>query len=61
MTKPISRIVFSLSLCLVFSAAVAAQSSHSIWSKKPLMVKDGQTSTEYNTFVKGNVALAWKE
>jgi hypothetical protein len=61
MTKPMSRIVFSLTLCLAFSAPVAAQSSHSVWSKKPLLVKDGQTNTEYNTFVKGNAALAWTE
>jgi hypothetical protein len=61
MTKPMSRIVFSLTLCLAFSAPVAAQSSHSVWSKKPLLVKDGQTNTEYNSFVKGNAALAWRE
>jgi len=61
MNKFASRAWLSLSFIAVFSAAGLAQNTHSVWSKKPLLVKDGQTNIEYNTFVKGNAAFAWTE
>ena len=61
MNKFASRIWLSLSFIAVFSATGLAQNTHSVWSKKPLLVKDGQTNIEYNTFVKGNAAFAWTE
>ena len=61
MNKFASRILVSLSLIIVLSVNGLAQNTHSVWSKKPLLVKDGQTNIEYNTFVKGNAAFAWTE
>jgi len=61
MNKFASHILLSFSLIAVFSAIGSAQNTHSVWSKKPLLVKDGQTNIEYNTFVKGNAAFAWTE
>lgn len=61
MGKFASRILVSFTLVTVFSATALAQDTHSVWSKKPLLVKDGQTNVEYQTFVKGNAAFAWTE
>ena len=61
MNKFASRILLIFSLIAAFSATGLAQNTHSVWSKKPLLVKDGQTNIEYNTFVKGNAAFAWTE
>jgi len=61
MNKFASHILLSFSLIAVFSAIGSAQNTHSVWSKKLLLVKDGQTNIEYNTFVKGNAAFAWTE
>ena len=61
MSKLASRILVSFTLVAVFSVTAWAQNTHSVWSKKPLLVKDGQTNIEYNTFVKGNAAFAWTE
>ncbi len=61
MNKFASRALLSFSLVAVFSATAVAQNTHSVWSKKPLLVKDGQTNIEYNTFVNGNAAFAWTE
>ena len=35
--------------------------THSIWSQKPLLVIDGNTKTQYNSFSKGNAAGLWTE
>lgn len=61
MSKSTFRILVSLILVTVFSVTALAQDTHSVWSKKPLLVKDGQTNVEYTTFVKGNAAFAWTE
>jgi len=61
MSKLASRILVSFTLVAVFSVTAWAHDTHSVWSKKPLLVKDGQTNIEYNTFVKGNAAFAWTE
>lgn len=61
MNKLASLILLSFSLIIVLSVNGLAQNTHSVWSKKPLLVKDGQTNIEYNTFVKGNAAFAWTE
>lgn len=36
-------------------------STHSIWSNKPLLVRNGNTQKDYNTFKKGNAAVLWTE
>lgn len=36
-------------------------STHSIWSKKPLFVINGNTKMEYKTFKKGKAAALWTE
>jgi hypothetical protein len=61
MSKFASRITISFILVIAFSTAALAQDTHSVWSKKALLVKDGQTNIEYNTFVKGDAAFAWTE
>jgi hypothetical protein len=61
MSKFASRITISFILVTAFSTAALAQDTHSVWSKKPLLVKDGQTNIEYHTFVKGDAAFAWTE
>lgn len=59
--KLTSKIFFTFTLLLLFSATALAQSTHSVWSDKPLMVIDGQTGTSYNSFTSGNAATAWTE
>ena len=61
MNKITSRALVIFSLVIAFSATAFAQDTHSVWSKKPLLVKDGQTNLEYNTFVRGNAAFAWTQ
>jgi hypothetical protein len=61
MTKLISRILFSFILMALFSAPALAQDTHSAWSEKPLMVRDGATGTQYDAFLKGDAAFAWTQ
>jgi hypothetical protein len=61
MPKLTYRFLSSLILLSAFGVVVAAQNTHSVWSKKPLIVKDGRTGTEYQVFEKGNAAFAWTE
>ena len=61
MTKLILRAVLVLSLFGVFSASALAQSTHNVWSTKPLAVRDWATSTSYNSFVSGNASFAWTQ
>jgi hypothetical protein len=35
--------------------------THSIWSQKPIMVRDGNTNTQYNSFKRGDAAALWTE
>lgn len=61
MIKLTSRIVILFTLLIGLSAAAFAQDTHSVWSEKPLMVRDWATGTTYNTFVKGDAAFAWTQ
>ena len=61
MSRSTSRILFSFILIVTFSGLVTGQDTHSVWSAKPLLVKDGRTGTEYKTFVKGDAAFAWTQ
>ena len=61
MTKLVSRILIGLTLVMVCSAPVLAQTSHSVWSTKPLYVNDWQTHKQYDAFVKGDAAFAWTQ
>ena len=61
MSKPTSRIILSLTMLVFCSASAAAPARHSVWSDKPLMLRDGATNTSYNAFVKGNAAFAWTQ
>lgn len=62
MSKLTSRILFSFTLLLVFSAPALAQPTHSVWSEnKPLSCKDGATNASYSAFVKGDAAFAWTQ
>ncbi len=55
-------------LCLLFTAlalfpatSAFAQSTHSVWSTKPLYLIDYSTSTQYSSFLSGDMATAWTE
>jgi hypothetical protein len=55
-------------LCLLFTAlvlfpatAALAQNTHSVWSTRPLYLTDYSTSTQYSSFISGNMATAWTE
>lgn len=61
MIKLTSRIVLLFTLLIGLSAAAFAQDTHSVWSEKPLMVRDWAASTSYNTFVRGDAAFAWTQ
>lgn len=56
-----SRIILSFTMFVFLTASAAAQTSHSVWSNKPLMVRDGATGASFNAFVSGNAAFAWTE
>jgi hypothetical protein len=56
--KLASRILFSLTLALVCAAPALAQTTHSVWSDKPLMVRDWSNHKEYKTVDKGDAAFA---
>lgn len=59
MSKLTSRIILSFTMLVFFTATAAAQTTHSVWSDKPLMVRDGATNASYKAFVKGDAAFAW--
>jgi hypothetical protein len=61
MTKLTSRILFSLTLLVVFSTSAFAQTSHSVWSDKPFLVIDGATKKEYKDIKEGNAIFAWTQ
>ncbi len=61
MIKVAPAVRASFILVTMLSVTALAQGTLSVWSKKPLLVKDGQTSAEYNAFVKGQAAFAWTE
>jgi hypothetical protein len=61
MRRFFSHIILSVTIVVFCTATVAAQSRHSVWSDKPLMVRDGITNTSYNTFVRGNASFAWTQ
>src|SRR6185295_2323513 len=59
---------FTLRLSLLFivltlfpATAALAQNTHNVWSKKPLMLIDGDTGQQYKTFKIGNASAAWTE
>jgi hypothetical protein len=61
MIRLTSRILILFTLVIGLSAAASAQDTHSVWSDRPLMVKDWATGQTYNSFVKGDAAFAWTQ
>ena len=61
MTRFTSQIILTFTLSVLFAASAFAQAGHSVWSEKPLLIKDGDTGTTYKTFLKGNAVFAWLE
>jgi len=61
MTGFTSRIVLIFTFSVVLAASAHGQAAHSVWSEKPLLIKDGDTGTTYKTFVKGTAVFAWVE
>jgi hypothetical protein len=55
--------LFSLVLLLVLLSASAAlaQNTHSVWSRKPLYLRDGETGKNFKNLRRGNMATAWTE
>ena len=65
MSKIISGIIlkFTLGFALLALLSVPAlgQTTHSVWSDKPFLVKDGASGKEYKVFAKGDAAFAWTQ
>lgn len=62
MIKLTCRVFLFLAVLAVFPTTVAfAQNTHSVWSRKPLFVFDGDSGAKYKSFVKGSAAAAWTE
>lgn len=61
MSKLTSRIVLSFTLIILFSASAFAQTSHSVWSDKPLLVRDGKTGKEFKDIKQGDAIFAWTQ
>ena len=59
MNKPGARLILSLAIAVFLSTNALAQDTHSVWSDKPLLIKDFEKHVEYNSFVKGDAAFAW--
>ena len=65
MNKTTLRIAFrftlGFTLLAVLSVPALAQTTHSVWSDKPFLVKDGASGKEFKVFVKGDAAFAWTQ
>jgi hypothetical protein len=61
MTKIASRVLFSVSLVVLFSAPAWAQVNHNVWSTSPITLTDWATHTSYSVFVDGNASFAWSQ
>ena len=55
------KFTLSFTLLALLSVPALAQTTHSVWSDKPLFVRDGATGKEYKVFVKGDAAFAWTQ
>lgn len=60
MIKISVRLLFVFTFFILFSVTALAQ-THSVWSDKMFLVKDGNTQTTYNSFQKGRAVAAWTE
>ena len=61
MSKLASRILFSFTLLVAFSAPGLAQETHNVWSTRPLYVTDWATHAHFSSFVSGNASFAWTQ
>src|SRR5882672_723815 len=61
MYRLISRLVLSFTLLFLFSASAFAQTSHSVWSDKPFLIKDGANKKEYKDIKPGDAIFAWTQ
>ncbi|HET6891545.1 MAG TPA: hypothetical protein VFH31_10615 [Pyrinomonadaceae bacterium] len=62
MIKLTCRVFLFLAILVVFPTTVAfAQNTHSVWSRRPLYVTDGELGKSFKSFVKGNAAAAWTQ
>jgi hypothetical protein len=61
MSKLTSRIILSFTFVFLFSAPAFAQTSHSVWSDKPFIIKDGATKKEYKDIKPGDAIFAWTQ
>jgi hypothetical protein len=61
MIRATFRILILLTILTVCSLPALAQTSHNVWSAKPLGVNDWLTHTSHSTFVSGNASFAWTE
>jgi hypothetical protein len=61
MTKLTPRVVLLLTLVCGLGITAKAQTSHSVWSDKPLLIKDDEKHLEYKTFQKGDAIFGWTQ
>lgn len=59
--KLISHIAFSFALTILFSVPALAQNTHSVWSNRPFLIKDGVTGAEFHpiNINPGDAIFAW--
>jgi hypothetical protein len=61
MRRLTSHLVLSFTLVFLFSVSAFAQTSHSVWSDKPFIIRDGATKKDYKDFRKGDAIFAWTQ
>jgi hypothetical protein len=62
MIKLTSRLLSIFVVLFLLSATdVLAQNTHSVWSKRPLYLRDGETGKNYSNIPRGYMATAWTE
>ncbi len=61
MRRLTSHVLFSFTLVLLFAVAAIAQNSHSVWSDKPFLIKDGQSEKDIKDIKQGDAIFAWTQ
>jgi hypothetical protein len=61
MSRLPARFLLIFAIAAMFSATAIGQNSHSVWSDKPLLIRDDEKNIEYKTFEKGDAIFAWTQ
>ena len=55
------QVILSFTMVFLFSASAFAQTSHSVWSDRPFLIKDGQSGKEIKDIKQGDAIFAWTQ